>query len=55
MKKEYIKPHSLEISLLPRDGMLLTGSNEGYEITPPFDSGISSSVFNDTEGIDLLY
>lgn len=48
MKSVYFRPDSQEISLMPRDGMLVTGSNEGYEIAPPIDPGFTSALFSDT-------
>jgi len=45
MKSNYIKPDTLVISLLPREGLLITGSNQGYPVDT-FESGLSPSSFD---------
>lgn len=58
MKTLYLQPESCEVRLMPRDGLLLSGSNEGYSFNP-FDPGLNSSPFDDglsaLGGDDLLF
>ena len=42
MKLKYIQPETQAISLLPKDGILLSGSNQGYTIDS-FDPGFAPS------------
>lgn len=58
MKKKYLQPESQEVRIMPRDGLLLTGSNEGFAFDP-FDPGLNSTSIEDgisaLGGEDLLF
>lgn len=57
MKQLYFKPETQVITLLPKDGLLLTGSNQGYTVDP-FNPGFSPSSMGSGLSFDdeeLLY
>lgn len=54
MKVPYEQPAIQVIIMLPRDGVLVTGSSEGYTIDD-FNPGLSSATMNPFSGDELSF